>query len=275
MRRKSENLRQSPSPQHPPLYLAEFQDSSNPPLDTTLIMKKTQYSFLKRKSININARIAKTISESRNVVNMARKLLGEREDLHLRQASPSSSRKASEHETKPNSRSISPYKDARCGNMAQLRRIAGSLSPMGRRYAGRNHNLATKTLALDRCIWDNEKNEEMSRIRSGSDVSEVGYGAMAQEKAAKWGSSQHIGKTKMYSIFGRKAKREPSNEPKYTRDSLERLAMNDMRLYAESEQEFMNEYAVNMVGALLLQTDGGSKYRKPVDFGCAPLGKKL
>ncbi len=242
---------------HPPLYLEEFQDRRNPPLDTSIIMLKSQYSFFKRKNQDLNARTAKAITDSRRVVQLARELF--RRDRAKKSRTPARVQSRSSGNT---SHAFSTSHKSRCCS-----RQAGATCAS----SARKRELEAKSFRLNQNILDSNRVAEQESIYRNHDLAEADYASKVHSKA-KWGSSGYLRNMKI-NVFGRRAKRGSSfaHVPKYSRDSLERLAVSDMRLYTESEQKFKDDYAYSVVEGLLMQTNQGAKYRRAVDFESTPL----
>jgi hypothetical protein len=245
-----------------PLTLDEFSDPNLPPLDTTALMKKTKYSFLKRKAVDMNARNPRPINELKTVEQKARQLLRLRYLSGARKLSMNSNSKHSP------SRTItvapSPLHSHCCEAKKYLKFDPATVKHVNRNR--RNIQQQNVCYALNKCIQDSNKEAERSCIKFYRNISEQPH-KMSRQKV-KWGASEVAKKPKL-DTFGRSLARDspPEGPPKYSRESLDRLLKNDLRRYFDSEREFVHAVAVNMVSNLLLQADNGAKFRKPVAFG--------
>ncbi len=265
------------SPLHPikrtqkkanPLELEEFKDIKFPPLDTTAFMSKTKYSFLKRKALCMNAKVPKAVSELKEVVQKA-KALAERDREHRNRARSFSSPYRAPSPVRTANHAI---KDGKLCCIAQILKSneAATLKYEGQR-GKRNGPLKKICATFNKQLYNSDRELEKSQIGFFRNICEKDI-SVGRTTASQWGNTKHAedaeGVVRKKSVFGRiiKRPRPPPGPPKYSRESLVRLAMSDLRIYEESAEDFANNYAVNMVASLLLQTDKGAKYRKPVSF---------
>jgi len=237
-------------------------------LDTTTLLGKTKYSFIKRKYLSTNANIKKRIDECKNIISIARKNLSEMKSTN-----------------KPRSNNVSPLKLepltkistkilCNCGSIRHknccLEQKIKRLVPLNADTNLRNKYQGLKIReckTMDVQILNLNQDDEKGNIEFYKNPSNKKV-KFLKSPTAQWGPSQ-VPKKEIISVFGRDiklARKEKRQLPKYSRESLERLIMNDIKLYIESERSFVNQYALNMVTSLLLQTDKGAKFRKPVAF---------
>ncbi len=243
-----------------PLELDEFRSTKFPPLDTTTLMKLTKYSFFKRKALCINANVPKPASELQQVLREAKKLVESNRRRGHRSASIS-----------PGGEFSSPVKTAnyalKTGKKCCVAKILKNFDTTALRPRKDQGMLKKHCQIISKQLYNNNREMEKSRIRF---FRNIGEREIQLERPAdkQWGCCHNAMPARSRSVFGRTIKRShlPSEPPKYTRDSLERLVLSDLRRYDENEEQFINNYAVSMVSALLLQTDKGSKFRKPISF---------
>ena len=120
---------------------------------------------------------------------------------------------------------------------------------------------------LTRHIFNNNRDDEKKSITSGKIEGTKKYSSRILRDVEKWGpSTQHT--VKKCSTFGRILRRQTrNNEVKgYSKDSLQRLAFGDLKMYYDNKESFIGNYAEMLIKQLLVRSNEGAKFRTPVSF---------
>ena len=109
---------------------------------------------------------------------------------------------------------------------------------------------------FDKIRKDNQEDERNTlKFRQEDKLS--CYSSSGLQPPTKWGYRK---KYQRITVLGRKKEKEFSMD-NCSFDYINRLVLNDMKLYIPSKESFMNNYRKSLVKTLLLESDKGIKHR--------------
>ena len=216
-------------------------DPNNPPLDTALYFAKSCYSFY-----NIKQK------------GLYKFPLKENTD-HVRTLSDV-------NETK-NYLDINPKATFRLGRIHRSRFNKNAMKSRNEHYP--LTHMKNKTFVLERRLFfqinKDNKEEEVRTMHFSKEKRFHKYSSKGLQDVERWGNNTIKKTTLKKNVFGRnKRNGECSIFQQYTEDSIKRLVNGDIKLYIPSKKEYMKSYLKNVIGDLLLESNTGTKYRKPI-----------
>eukprot|EP00826_Nyctotherus_ovalis_P013162 TRINITY_DN13519_c0_g1_i11.p1 TRINITY_DN13519_c0_g1~~TRINITY_DN13519_c0_g1_i11.p1 ORF type:complete len:277 (+),score=82.79 TRINITY_DN13519_c0_g1_i11:138-968(+) len=268
---------------------------SKPPLDTSIVFSTKSYNYY-----NIKCKgFAKLGMLTKVIEGKAEKLKNpvfENAKLKRQELSKSPQRKYTEQftlklkETKPRANTICANVEAIVNNSKSLllsptnlldqKRSISSMKGSDKRRMNLIRKCCNKDLSkpqnegklanaleqkLFKQIRDDDKEERMLvlKLRGKDKLNE--YTSSALQEQEKWGTSGRQAASD-FNTFGRKIQRlrKKDSVKEYSRDEIQRLVSNDVKLYIPSHAQYVRDYAKEIVRELLLQANSGVKYRNPV-----------
>lgn len=270
-------------------------NSSKPPLDTSIVFSTKCYNYYNIKCKGF-AKLGTLARVTENKAKKPRKPILEKAKLKRPGLSESPQRKHTKElplkliEMKPRANTICDNSEVTESNSKSLllsptnllgqKRSISSIKVPSKRKANLIRKCCDKDPSKPQCegrltnvleqelfkqIRDDDREERMLalKLRGKDKLNE--YTSSALQDQEKWGTvgRQAAGE---FNTFGRSIQRQKKKDSvkEYSRDEIQRLVCNDVKLYIPSRAQYARDYAKEIVRELLLQANSGVKYRSPV-----------
>ncbi len=242
-----------------------------PPLDTTLYFGGANYNLLKRKRTGLYRAWSTSDNETSSVaaVENSYGLMLPSDVSGVISAGLRLSRKRSYNATKQKGKTMTAHPTCHHVKRRQCCVDAGEEEVnFGDNVSNRSKDLRSEAAKKLRwLILKSNRDDESNSIKYGKQKGSAEYTSKLIRTKEKWGSSTIQTREKI-SAFGRTISRSRRGASLisggYSRESLQRLAFGDLKLYIPSQDGFKDEYTQLVIKQLLVESDTGAKYRTPI-----------
>ena len=156
---------------------------------------------------------------------------------------------------KSNFRTLNPTKN----NNPRIRK-ENYIEPKDRTFAINRVHFFSKIFFQQ--ISNDNKEQNMKGMKLNKTEEFNNYTSTGLNSPEKWGNNK--GRMKKINTFGRNKRISDNKTFDYSKDELQRLVANDIKLYIPNYKSYMNFHTKAVIGRLLLESDSGAKYREPI-----------
>lgn len=206
-------------------------------LNQTITIGDTYYDFYAFKltrQLQLHYQKNPTVSEHQSVLDSKKNPFGKKLDIQTRQRSNS--------------------------HLARKCCVDADKKPSGDK--SRRNRIKLAQLQLFNQIKEDDM-ENVKGIQTFKKDKLLEYTSAKLKDKIKWGSNSTVERNKEQSFCRNVKAKKPIKVKERSRESLERLALGDIKLYIPSRKDYIQIYTKAIVRELLLQSNSGVKYRNP------------